>query len=291
MFRTTNPLSDRSAVAAACANATTMKQALLNLGLKAHGSEFTRLRLACELYDIPLPQRTPKTPAVTAGPRRSVLDDPDRIREAASVCDSQMAMLAYLGMSQASKNRRRLEDKAAEFGIDLPPLWRQGNTNPRRHGKGDAQREALRAMSRAELEELIAGEVSQGKVLAAVGLTRTKTNLAALAEVCARHGLDLPNGRNALQFTPEEVFTKGSGVSNDTLKKYLAHFELMVLNVCHECGQPDTWNGKPLVLELDHINGDATDHRLENLRILCLPCHSQTPTFRGRNRRRTAAAA
>lgn len=49
---------------------------------------------------------------------------------------------------------------------------------------------------------------------------------------------------------------------------------------CEECGQSPWWNGKPLTLELEHINGDNTDHRLSNLRILCMHCHSQTPTYR-----------
>ena len=51
---------------------------------------------------------------------------------------------------------------------------------------------------------------------------------------------------------------------------------------CECCGIGEEWNGKHLVLELDHINGNSRDHRLENLRILCPNCHSQTPTFRGR---------
>jgi 5-methylcytosine-specific restriction endonuclease McrA len=51
---------------------------------------------------------------------------------------------------------------------------------------------------------------------------------------------------------------------------------------CAECGIT-TWCGKPLSLELDHINGDKHDTRLENLRLLCPNCHSQTVTYAGRN--------
>lgn len=43
------------------------------------------------------------------------------------------------------------------------------------------------------------------------------------------------------------------------------------------------WLGKPLSLVLDHINGVADDHRLENLRFICPNCDSQSDTFAGRN--------
>lgn len=43
------------------------------------------------------------------------------------------------------------------------------------------------------------------------------------------------------------------------------------------------WNGEPIPLELDHIDGDRRDNRLTNLRLVCPNCHAQTPTYRGRN--------
>ena len=53
---------------------------------------------------------------------------------------------------------------------------------------------------------------------------------------------------------------------------------------CYLCGLTE-WNGKPITLQLDHINGVHLDHRIENLRLLCPNCHSQTETFAGRNKR------
>lgn len=57
---------------------------------------------------------------------------------------------------------------------------------------------------------------------------------------------------------------------------------------CWKCGISD-WQGQPLTLQLDHANGDRTDNRIENLRILCPNCHAQTPTHGSKNIKRNSA--
>ncbi len=56
-------------------------------------------------------------------------------------------------------------------------------------------------------------------------------------------------------------------------------------NTCIKCGIHD-WLGQPLSLEIDHIDGNNTNNSRENLEALCPNCHSQTPTFRGRNKKK-----
>ena len=56
---------------------------------------------------------------------------------------------------------------------------------------------------------------------------------------------------------------------------------------CAICGMPQEWNGNPLTFILDHIDGDATNNRRENLRCICPNCDSQLDTFKSRNKHST----
>lgn len=58
-----------------------------------------------------------------------------------------------------------------------------------------------------------------------------------------------------------------------------AMVESGVEEVCSECGMGTTWNGKKLVLQVDHVDGNWYNNLLDNVRFLCPNCHSQTETF------------
>lgn len=57
---------------------------------------------------------------------------------------------------------------------------------------------------------------------------------------------------------------------------------------CYECGL-DSWIGVPIPLTIDHIDGDNSNNRVENLKPLCWNCHALTPTFGARNQRRASS--
>ena len=54
-------------------------------------------------------------------------------------------------------------------------------------------------------------------------------------------------------------------------------------NKCDVCKITE-WNEKQINLELDHKDGNRFNHKLENLRLICPNCHSQTPTYRSKKR-------
>jgi hypothetical protein len=78
--------------------------------------------------------------------------------------------------------------------------------------------------------------------------------------------------------TNKELFVAHSSTDRGVIKRRILR-DSLIPYVCKECGQEPFWNGKPLTLILDHINGVNNDHRLDNLRFLCPHCNIQMDTF------------
>lgn len=149
------------------------------------------------------------------------------------------------------------------------------------------------AISDEDFQQLIKSSKNFSQCIAALGY---KPN--------GRHAYDLIRRRcNELNISYSHFYVEGNGanffstqslddilVKNSTyqnissLKKRLLNSNLLEYK-CALCGNTGEWQGKPLILQLDHINGEHLDHRLENLRFLCPNCHSQTETFGSRQRR------
>jgi 5-methylcytosine-specific restriction endonuclease McrA len=84
----------------------------------------------------------------------------------------------------------------------------------------------------------------------------------------------------------EEVLTKNSSIQSFKLKNRLFKLGLKKQS-CELCNWSKRSLDGRIPVELDHINGDRTDNRIENLRILCPNCHSLQSTHRGLNKKRS----
>lgn len=80
----------------------------------------------------------------------------------------------------------------------------------------------------------------------------------------------------------EDILIENSPATRATVRVRVIRDNLIPYR-CAMCLNPGVHNGKPLSLHLDHINGVSDDHRVGNLRFLCPNCHTQTPTYAGRN--------
>lgn len=80
----------------------------------------------------------------------------------------------------------------------------------------------------------------------------------------------------------DEILIENSPYKNSNALKHRLWADDLLRKECYICGI-DEWLGKPAPLALDHINGINTDHRLDNLRVLCYNCHGQTETYGSKN--------
>lgn len=138
---------------------------------------------------------------------------------------------------------------------------------------------------------------SYRQLLARLGLREAGGNYAQVKKYIAECSLDVSHfkhqawnrglrGIGKPRLTLEDILVKGSTFQSFKLKKRL--FEARIKKKeCEECGWAKISADGYLPLELDHVNGDRTDNRLANLRILCPNCHSLKPTHRGKNKARS----
>lgn len=93
------------------------------------------------------------------------------------------------------------------------------------------------------------------------------------------------------QFTKHtdiEIFCKNNGLSMSVVKRaFKEHIEIPY--ECAICHLPPTWQGKPLVLTMDHVDGDTDNNEFTNLRWVCPNCDRQLSTYANRNKKRSSS--
>ena len=80
-----------------------------------------------------------------------------------------------------------------------------------------------------------------------------------------------------------EILISGSTYTHNANLKRRLYDEGLKEPICEKCGQDEWWNDEKITLILDHINGNNTDQRIKNLKILCPNCNATLPTHGGKN--------
>ncbi|MFF3322062.1 HNH endonuclease [Streptomyces sp. NPDC002889] len=211
----------------------------------------------------------------------------EQLAEAAAHSRSIREVLEYLGFPPEDSPYSHIRKKLDQFGIDTSHFtgW----------GRGP------RILPSEELAPAVAASSSLANVLRLLHRADNGASRQLVQRSIEAHGLSVAH------FTGQAHHRGVSSRFPRSAADVLKHMEtgsprtktvmlrralddLGVPHTCTECGIGDVWQGKRLVLEIGHVNGDRLDNRRENLRYLCPSCHSQTSTFSKRSRRTTGRA-
>jgi hypothetical protein len=144
-----------------------------------------------------------------------------------------------------------------------------------------------------EIREAVERSPSYVAALRLLGLRAAGGNHKTLKRYIEHYGISTdhfdPNwtrrGHVNKPWTPlEDVLVENCEYNRKRLKRRLYEAGLKKRE-CELCGQDETWRGRHMTLILDHINGMATDDRLENLQIVCPNCAATLDTHCGRKSR------
>jgi 5-methylcytosine-specific restriction endonuclease McrA len=143
------------------------------------------------------------------------------------------------------------------------------------------------------LRTAVASSRNAAECLEMLGVLPRGSNYDTLRRNLARHAVDTSHwtGKHRPRRDPQrasrarplaDILRRDSGYTSRQSLKIRLFAAGLLRRECAECGIGE-WRGKPLSLHLDHVDGDGGNWELENLRLLCPNCHSQTETYCGRS--------
>lgn len=208
----------------------------------------------------------------------------ERLEEAAQGARTLSEALVRLGVDPKSSTRRYVLGRMKKLGVDVSHF----------------EREAVKWTAEV-LEQAVTASTNMCEVLRRLGLEVVGGHHTHISRRIKAYGIDTSHfqvptrrGKPWRARTPEALLVEQPAgearrIPSDRLKWAMA--ALGVPERCARCGTGPEWRGRPLALEVDHIDGNWRDNRAGNLRLLCPNCHSTTDNYRGRGKGRSHGGA
>ncbi|MGW0859444.1 HNH endonuclease signature motif containing protein [Streptomyces sp. NPDC002690] len=201
------------------------------------------------------------------------------LSEAAASSRTMSQAMTSLGLAPWSGSRRYLLDRMRRMGIATSHFEREDTR-----------------WTKEVLEPAVAASTTMVGVLRLLGLNAVGGNHTHISRRVKSLGIDTSHfessaprsSKGRRHRTLEELLVEQDPATARREQSSRLKRALMLLGAderCTGCGAAGTWQGHPLPLEIDHIDGNWRNNRVENLRMLCPNCHSTTDSYRGRNKR------
>lgn len=210
---------------------------------------------------------------------------PEIMEQALEKSHNYKTLAINLGVSSQYRNHKWFETYLRDHNVKIPDHFSSGRFSK------------LNNISMDDLQYYFDNSNSLSDVLRKCGFRVSGGNLKTLMKIVTdnkisqeilntnrekQRTVNLLNGPCIFSLKYDELKNKYSFTS---IKRYIKHHQLIEY-VCARCGNKGEYNNEPLILELDHINGNHIDNELSNLRFLCPNCHSQTETHSRRYKTR-----